>query len=86
MYSRHIARKDNANRAVFGAAVAGLFGFASRHGAADQAEVISGLYAADLLGGCLGAVLAGLVFLPLFGAGATAAGTALLAVAALGLL
>ncbi len=72
--------------AVSGALVSGLFGFASRHGVTDQTEVVSGLYAADLLGGCLGSVLAGIVFLPLVGAPATSAGTALLALASLFLL
>jgi spermidine synthase len=66
-----------------GALVAGLFGYASRMGVDDQGTVVSPLYAADLLGGCLGSFLAGLLLLPLLGAGATAAGMALLALAAI---
>jgi predicted membrane-bound spermidine synthase len=66
-----------------GALVAGLFGYASRMGVDDQGAVVSPLYAADLLGGCLGSFLAGLLLLPLLGAGATAAGMALLALAAI---
>ena len=41
------------------------------------------VYAADLLGGCLGSILAGLFLLPLLGAGATSAVVALLALAAI---
>jgi len=66
-----------------GALVAGLFGYASRVGVDDQGAVVSPLYAADLLGGCLGSFLAGLLLLPLLGAGATSAGMALLALAAI---
>ena len=66
-----------------GALVAGLFGYASRMGVEDQRRVVSPLYAADLLGGCLGSFLAGLLLLPLLGPGATSAGMALLALAAI---
>jgi hypothetical protein len=66
-----------------GTLVAGLFGYASRMGVTDQGQAVSPLYAADLLGGCLGSFLAGLLLLPLLGAGATAAGMALLALAAI---
>ncbi len=68
--------------AASGALVAGLFGYASRFGEADQGKAAAPVYAADLLGGCLGSVAAGLVLVPLFGAGATAAGTAVVAAAA----
>jgi spermidine synthase len=68
---------------ICGALVAGLFGYASRMGVEDQRRVVSPLYAADLLGGCLGSFLAGLLLLPLLGAGATSAGVALLALAAI---
>jgi hypothetical protein len=71
---------------IAGALVAGILGFASRHGVDDQQGVISRLYAADLLGGCLGSILAGLLLIPLFGVVATAAGMAVLAIAALALL
>jgi spermidine synthase len=66
-----------------GTLVAGLFGYASRIGGNEPAEVVSTLYAADLLGGCVGSFVAGLLLLPLLGAGATSAGVALLALAAL---
>lgn len=69
-----------------GALTAGIFGFASRHGVDDQAGAVSPLYAADLLGGAIGSVAAGLLVVPLIGSGATSAGTALLAIAALALL
>ena len=69
-----------------GAVVSGIFGYASRAGAADQGGVAAPVYAADLLGGCVGSILAGLVLVPLLGAGATAAGTAVLAAAAMVLL
>lgn len=72
--------------AASGALVAGVFGYASRAGVPDQGRAASSVYAADLLGGCAGSVLAGLVFIPLLGAGTTAAGTAVLAAAALVLL
>jgi len=72
--------------AASGGLVSGIFGYASRAGAADQGRAAAPVYAADLLGGCLGSVLAGLVLIPLFGAGATAAGTAVVAAAALVLL
>ncbi len=72
--------------AASGALVSAVFGYASRLGAAEQNGAAAPVYAADLLGGCVGSVLAGLVLIPLFGAGATAAGTAALAAAALVLL
>ena len=71
---------------IAGALVAGILGFASRQGVDDQQSVISRLYAADLLGGCVGSILAGLLLIPLFGVVATAAGMAVLAIAALALL
>ncbi len=56
---------------------------ASRYGSAETSGVW--LYAANCLGGAVGAVAAGLVFIPLFGSAATVA-IAGLAIAALGLL
>ncbi len=69
-----------------GAAVAVIFGYASRMapdlpGAADR---IGPLYAADLLGGCLGSLLAGgllILVLGMDGTGLAMAGLALVAVA-----
>ena len=72
--------------AASGALVSAIFGYASRLGAAEPGSAAAPVYAADLLGGCLGSVLAGLLLIPLFGAGATAAGTAAVAAAALILL
>ncbi len=69
-----------------GALVAAIFGYASRVGAGEPAGAAAPVYAADLLGGCLGSALAGLLLIPLFGAGAAAAGTAAVAAAALVLL
>jgi spermidine synthase len=66
-----------------GALTAGLFGYASRLGVDHQERVVSPLYAADLLGGCLGSFLAGLLLLPLLGAEATSLGMAVLALAAI---
>jgi spermidine synthase len=69
--------------ALCGMLTAGLFGYASRMGTQGQGDIASPLYAADLMGGCLGALLAGFWLLPLLGAEATAAGVSLLALAAL---
>jgi hypothetical protein len=60
-----------------------LFGYASRLGVDHQGRAVSPLYAADLLGGCLGSFLAGLLLLPLLGAKATSLGLAALALAAI---
>lgn len=58
---------------------AGLFTYASLHEIEDQKKVISPLYAADLLGGCLGSLLAGLFLIPLLGLDATTLWTVFLA-------
>ena len=47
--------------------VAAVFAFASLHRVDDQARVIAPLYGADLFGGCLASVVAGLVLVPLLG-------------------
>jgi len=47
--------------------VGGVFAYAGFHEAGDQRSVIAPLYAADLIGGCLGSVLASLVLAPLAG-------------------
>jgi len=47
--------------------VAAVFAFASLHQVDDQARVIAPLYGADLFGGCLASVVAGLVLVPLLG-------------------
>jgi spermidine synthase len=58
--------------AVVGFLVAALFASASLHDVADQQAVISPLYAADLMGGCVGSLVATLVLIPLAGLAATA--------------
>jgi spermidine synthase len=47
--------------------VAGIFGYSSLHQAEDQKTVITPLYSMDLLGGCIGSVLASLVLVPMAG-------------------
>ena len=52
--------------------VSALFAFASLDGVKDQKIVVSPLYAADLLGGCVGSLLGSLIFIPFLGMGQTA--------------
>jgi spermidine synthase len=52
--------------------VAALFAFASLHRQPDQRLVVSPLYAADLLGGCCGSLIASLFLVPVLGLGAAA--------------
>ena len=47
--------------------VAGVFSYTSLRLTATQQEVIRPLYSADLIGGCLGSLLATLVLVPLYG-------------------
>lgn len=68
--------------AAAGFLVAGVFAYASFRRVPDPEKVISPLYAADLLGGCLGSMVASLLLVPLAGMDMTAAamvGLALLA-------
>jgi hypothetical protein len=69
--------------AAAGALSAALFSHASRMPAGGSGSGLSGIYAADLLGGCAGSLLAGLALVPLFGAGPVCLGMALLALAAI---
>jgi len=62
-----------------GVLVAGVFGYASLHDRQDQDRVVSPLYAADLIGGCLGSILASLVMIPLLGLDVTLQGMTMLA-------
>jgi spermidine synthase len=71
--------------AATGFLVAAIFAYASLHRLPDQRLVISPLYAADLLGGCLGSVVASLLLIPVLGMGASCLLMALLA-AGIGLL
>ncbi len=63
--------------------VAAVFAFASLYRREDQRRVISPLYAADLLGGCLGSVAGSLFLIPVLGTGGSAWLMAVLAAGAL---
>jgi len=65
--------------AAAGFLVAGIFAYASLHNIDDQKKIVSPLYAADLIGGCLGSLLGSLVFIPLAGMDITVWGILLLA-------
>jgi spermidine synthase len=54
---------------LFGAGffVAGIFAYAAYADAGDQRNVVSSLYAADLLGGCAGSIIGSLLVIPFFG-------------------
>ena len=55
-----------------GALVAGIFADAGLREVKDHENVISTLYAADLVGGCLGSLLGSLILIPLAGMDVTA--------------
>ncbi|NIO00777.1 MAG: hypothetical protein GTO42_01345 [Candidatus Latescibacteria bacterium] len=63
--------------------VSGIFAYASLSGVKDQKIVVSPLYAADLLGGCIGSLLGSLLLIPLLGMTQSAAVMLALAVVAL---
>jgi len=65
--------------AATGFLVAGIFAYASLHEIEDQKKVISPLYSADLIGGCLGSVLGSLILIPLAGMDVSSWGMLLLA-------
>jgi spermidine synthase len=65
--------------AIAGFLVAGIFAYASLHEIEDQKSVISSLYSADLIGGCLGTLLGSLILIPLTGMDVTTWGMLLLA-------
>ncbi|OPY06566.1 MAG: Spermidine synthase [Syntrophaceae bacterium PtaB.Bin038] len=69
--------------AAAGFLVAGVFAFAALRWPYGQERAVSPLYAADLLGGCVGSVAASLLIVPLAGMDMTAAGMAALALLAL---
>ena len=66
-----------------GALVAAVFAYASLRAVHDQSRVIAPLYAADLVGGSLGAVLGSLLLIPLAGLAASAAWMAVIVALAL---
>jgi peptidoglycan/LPS O-acetylase OafA/YrhL len=47
--------------------VAGVFAYAGLHGEEDQAAAVTPLYSADLIGGCIGSLLASLILAPMMG-------------------
>jgi spermidine synthase len=65
--------------AIVGFLVAGIFAYVSLHEIKDQKNVISSLYSADLIGGCLGSLLCSLILIPLAGMDVTTRGMLLLA-------
>lgn len=65
--------------------VSGLVAFAGAFGVKEQEAVISPLYGADLIGGCLGSMAGGLVCIPLFGMDAVALGLAMACLAGMGM-
>jgi hypothetical protein len=68
---------------VCGFLVAAAFAYAVLRGAPDGGAVIGPVYAADLLGGCAGSLVASLVAIPMLGLPASAALAAALALATL---
>jgi spermidine synthase len=66
--------------------VAGIFSYASMREAHDQRDVITPMYSADLIGGCIGCVLTSLFLVPVAGLDTTAHLMAPLAVVAVLLL
>jgi spermidine synthase len=65
--------------AASGFIVAGVFVCAGRSGTISQKEAVAPVYGADLWGGCLGALFAGIILVPLYGLPATVYLTLLLA-------
>ena len=57
---------------VSGGLVAAFFAYVSLTAVTDQKSVVSPLYAADLLGGCVGSIIASLILIPFFGMDQTA--------------
>ena len=70
-------------RAAAGFLVGGLFAYAGLRGVREQKNVIGPLYAADLIGGCLGALCGSLALIPLLGLAGTLKGMILLAALAI---
>lgn len=68
--------------AAAGALSGALFGYAGRAPLEGRGAGVAGIYAADLVGGCVGSLLAGVLLIPLFGAGPVLAGAVLAALAA----
>lgn len=58
---------------IAGFLVAAAFGYASLETVHDQRAIVSPLYAADLIGGCLGSIASSLLLIPVAGLVATSA-------------
>jgi len=71
---------------ITGFLVAGIFAFASLYRVDDQKNVVSPLYAADLIGGCLGSLLGSLILIPLLGMELSAAIGMIISLAAIALI
>jgi spermidine synthase len=69
--------------AASGFLVGGLFAYAGLRGVREQKKVIGPLYAADLVGGCLGALCGSLILIPLLGLVGALEGMILLAALAI---
>ncbi len=72
--------------AAAGFIVAGFIAYAGLRGVRDQRRVIGPLYAADLIGGCLGSLAGSLLLIPFIGIKGTAAAMVILAALCLFLL
>jgi hypothetical protein len=66
--------------AAAGFCVAGIFAHTSLYDIQDQQSIISPLYSADLIGGCLGSLLGSLFLIPILGLDVTMKSMLLLAV------
>jgi spermidine synthase len=69
--------------AAAGFLVGGLFAYAGLRGVREQMNVIGPIYAADLIGGCLGALCGSLALIPLLGLAGTLKGMILLSALAI---
>ena len=69
--------------AAAGFLVGGLIAYAGLRGVREQKNVIGPLYAADLIGGCLGALFGSLALIPMLGLTGTLKGMILLAALAI---
>lgn len=69
--------------AITGFFVAGIFTYASLYEAGKQKEIVSPLYSADLIGGCIGSLLVSLILIPLAGMSVTVLIILLLALSSL---
>lgn len=71
---------------ISGVSIAGIFSISGICGVSDRKRVVSPLYASDLVGGCLGSLVASLVMIPLFGMSFSMMSMALITVALIALI